>query len=405
MFLLFLTVIAAATGGCGDISLDTGGSGSGFLLASSVSAGDYHACAVSSGKVKCWGLNTSGQLGNNTVTSSLSPVLVSGITDAVQVSAGGRHTCARLSNGTAWCWGDNVDGQLGNGTFVDSLVPVQVSGLSGATSISSGASHTCAVLADGSLWCWGRNIDGQLGDASNTDSSSPVEVSGITTASAVAAGGSHTCARLTDSTLQCWGSNLVDQLGNIAFVAGSRNTPIAVTGINTAVSLSAGNSHTCAEIASPSRVRCWGNNVSGQLARLWPTLPLETSSPEAQNVASINTPAGVAAGLAHSCSVLTDNTVWCWGENFDGQLGNGSFAGFFPPNPSASATSTIVPVAVSGINSATQITAGLFHSCALLASNSVMCWGRNSSGQLGNGTGVTSLTPVLVTDTTGAGLQ
>ncbi|MBI2400283.1 MAG: hypothetical protein HYV23_04390, partial [Deltaproteobacteria bacterium] len=114
--LSFLTVIAAATGGCGDVSLDAGNNGSGSLLASSLSTGDFHSCAVSSGAVKCWGRNSSGQLGDDTVFDSFFPVLVTGMTDAVQVSAGGSHTCALFSDGTVWCWGNNADGQLGDGT-------------------------------------------------------------------------------------------------------------------------------------------------------------------------------------------------------------------------------------------------------------------------------------------------
>ncbi|MCC6503579.1 MAG: hypothetical protein IT362_10660 [Deltaproteobacteria bacterium] len=396
-FLLTLGLLPLA--GCGDVSL--GPEGASSLLASSLSAGDSHSCAITGGKVQCWGLNTSGQLGNGTSTSSLTPVFVSGITDAVQVQAGGKHTCARLSSGAVWCWGDNTEGQLGNGSFTSSLVPVLSTGVSSAVSVSAGGYHTCAVRADGRALCWGRNIEGQLGDARNITSNLPVQVFGITTASTISTGGAHTCARLADSTIQCWGSNTLDQLGNTALVAASRNTPIAVTGINTAVSISAGTGHSCAEVASPSRVRCWGDNFSGQLAREWtaqlfPDPPLMTS-PEALNVTGITTPNGAAAGYAHSCAALDDNTIRCWGENFDGQLGNGTVAGFIPPDPSASATSTIVPVTVSGITAATQVVTGQFHSCALLLNGTVMCWGRNSSGQLGDGTGVVAATPVEVT--------
>ena len=392
----FLTFTCAALSGCGDVSLGPGGVAS--LLATWLTAGDSHSCAVTGGKVQCWGLNTSGQLGDGTLSNALSPVFVTGITDAVQVSAGSRHTCARLSSGALWCWGENSEGQLGNGSFTDSLVPVQSTGVTDAISVSSGGSHTCAARAGGTVRCWGRNIEGQLGNATNTSSNLPVQVFGVTTASSVSAGGAHTCARLADSTVQCWGSNTLDQLGNTGLVAASRNTPIAVTGINTAVSISAGTGHSCAEVAFPSRIKCWGDNFSGQLARSWTIIfvppSVEMTSPQALEVTGITTPAGAAAGYAHSCGVLDDNTVRCWGENFDGQLGNGTVAGFIPPNASASDTSTIVPVTVSGITSATQVATGQFHSCALLLSGQIMCWGMNSSGQLGNGTGVVSATPV-----------
>lgn len=402
------SLMAFLLSGCGDLSLDGGADGSGFLLASSVDTGDNHSCAVSSGMVKCWGLNSSGQLGDNSAISSLTPVVVSGITDAVQVSAGSRHTCARLSNGTVWCWGDNVDGQLGNGSTTDSRVPVQVSGLSNATDISAGGGHTCAVRADGSSWCWGRNTEGQLGNSSNADSLVPAQVStglGVAPAASISAGGLHTCALLQDSTVSCWGSNLLNQLGNSGVTAVSRNIPVPVLSLTSAASISAGTAHTCAEVASPQGVRCWGSNSSGQLARTWqvsglpPFTPI-TSSPEALPVQGVSTPSEVAAGSSHSCTILTDNSVLCWGENADGQLGNGNFFGFVPPDGVFPATSTIVPVAVSGLSSASQVAGGQFHSCARLFTGQVMCWGRNTSGQLGDGTGILSATPVRVVEST-----
>lgn len=393
----FLTLTCAALSGCGDVSLAPGG-GVGALLASWLSCGDNHSCAVTEGKVQCWGRNTSGQLGNGSTTNALSPVFVSGITDAVEVSAGARHTCARLLGGTVWCWGDNTEGQLGNGSFTSSSVPVQSTGVASAVSVSAGGNHTCASRSNGTVLCWGRNIEGQLGNATFTSSNSAVQVSGLSTASAVSAGGAHSCAMLSDLTVQCWGSNSLNQLGSIGLIMAPRNTPVAVTGINTAVSISAGTGHNCAAVSSPTRVRCWGDNFNGQLAGSWTLqifpLPALTTDAEALNVPGITTPDNAAAGYAHSCALLADNTIMCWGENFDGQLGNGSVIGFIPPHPSASSTSTIVPVAVSSISTASQVSLGQFHSCALLLNGTVRCWGKNSSGQLGDGTGLVSTTPV-----------
>jgi hypothetical protein len=382
-------------------------------LASSVSAGDNHSCAVSSGTVKCWGRNNAGQLGNNTVFDEPAPVPVLGITDAVQVEAGGSHTCARLSNGTVWCWGGNVDGQLGNGTAAGSRVPVQVSGLTGATDISAGGNHTCAVLANGTAFCWGNNLNGQLGNGTNNDSRLPFAVSGITSARAVAAGGDHTCALLSDGTVRCWGSNRLEQLGTTSLLPGGRsNVPVIVTSVASAVNIAAGGSHTCVSVTSSgTRVRCWGDNFSGQLGSAWTVIAfpstVETTSNTPLTVNGITTPtSAVAAGLDHSCAIISsDRTVRCWGENENGQLGNFTTFGFVPPGAGASPSSTVFPITVSGINSATRVTAGLFHSCALLASNRVMCWGRNSAGQLGNGTFVSSVTPVLVTGIAGAAAQ
>lgn len=414
--LSFLTVIAAALAGCGDISLDADGNGSGFLLASSVSAGDEHSCAVSGGTVKCWGSNNSGQLGDDSIVNALSPVLVSGLPGTpAQVAAGGRHTCARLTDRTVWCWGENGNGQLGDNTTSDSRVPVQVQGINTAEDISAGGNHTCAVLADGTVRCWGDNLNGQLGNATNNDSSVPVPVSGINSVAAVAAGGIHTCALLTDGTVRCWGSNVLEQLGNAFLLPGSKsNVPVTATSVISAVNITAGANHNCVSVTSPNtRVRCWGDNFSGQLGLPWPLIftpapVFETTSNEPLTVNGITGATGsIAAGLDHSCAaVSSDNTVRCWGDNGAGQLGN------FTPSPNiglpgtgAPPFSTAIPVTVSGINSATQVTSGLSHTCALLASSRVLCWGQNTSGQLGDGSFIPSITPVLVSDSTGAGAQ
>lgn len=410
---LFLTFLLAALAGCGDISLN-GADGGDFLLATSVSSGDFHTCAVSDGAVKCWGRGSSGQLGNNLTADALVPVLVSDLPGrAVEVASGGRHTCARLDNGQVWCWGENSDGQLGNSTFSGSRVPVQVTGITTAASISAGGFHTCALLTDGTLRCWGNNVRGQLGNNSLTDSNAPVLVTNIpATVRAVAAGGAHTCAILSDETVRCWGSNAFEQLGNASLFPGATSrVPVEVTGVAGAQTIASGTNHSCVTVTIPgTRVRCWGDNFSGQLGSAWTIIAFpfvfETTSNQALTVNSITTPLGsISAGADHSCAVLTNGTVSCWGENASGQLGNGSIAGFVPPGAGASISSTVFPVSASSINSATQVSAGQFHTCALLSGGRVMCWGSNSFGQLGDGTTATALTPVLVADTPTAGLR
>ena len=217
-----------------------------ITTATSVSArhGD-HACAtLADGTVQCWGSNGDGQLADGTTIYRLTPVLVSGITTATSVSAGGSmsgsHTCAMLADGTVQSWGYNGNGQLGDGTTTDRLTPVLVSGITTATSVSTGGAHTCAMLADGTVQCWGYNLDGRLGDGTKTNRLTPVLVSGITTATSVSAGGSHNCAMLADGTVQCWGYNDKGQLGNNATT--SSNIPVQVLGITTTTSVSAGGS-------------------------------------------------------------------------------------------------------------------------------------------------------------------
>lgn len=409
---LILAALAATFAGCGDVTLG-GLNGSDPLLATSLSSGDSHTCAVSGGHVKCWGKGSSGQLGNGFSVDSRVPVLVTGLPAlAVQVASGGKHTCALLDNGEVWCWGDNSDGQLGNSTFTGSSSPVQTTGITTATSLSAGANHTCALLADGSLRCWGNNLRGQLGNNSSTDSNLPVAVLNLTLpVLAVAAGGTHTCAILSDRTVTCWGFNDFEQLGNSSLSIGATSrVPVVVTNVSGAQSITSGSNHSCATVNVPSTsIVCWGNNASGQLGKQWTEIAFpfifEKTSNDALTVNNITSPLGsISAGSEHTCAVLTDGTINCWGENSSGQLGNGTIIGFTPPGVDASSSSTVFPVPVSGVASATQVSSGLFHTCAI-DSGRVLCWGYNASGQLGDGTLSNALTPVQVGDVASSSLR
>lgn len=407
--------LAALSAGCGDVSVSgTGGlNGSDPLLATSLSSGDAHTCAVSGGFVKCWGKGSSGQLGNEFSVDSRVPVLVTGLpAPAVQVSSGSRHTCALLDNNQVWCWGNNSDGQLGNSTFLGSSSPVQVTGITTATGVSAGGDHTCAVLSGGALRCWGKNLRGQLGNNSQTDSNIPVAVSNIALpVVALSAGGTHTCAILSDQTVRCWGSNDFEQLGNTSLFPGTTSrVPVVVSNVSGAIGITAGANHSCAAVTSPGpRIMCWGNNLSGQLGKEWTAIAFpfifERTSNDALTVNNITSPQGsVSAGAEHTCAVLTDGTIACWGENAFGQLGSGTNIGFTPPNVDASTSSTVFPVPASGVTGATQVSSGLFHTCAIAAGR-VLCWGFNASGQLGDGTLSDAFTPVQVGDAPAASLR
>jgi len=326
-----------------------------------------------------WGLNNAGQLGNGTTTISALYGGVSGLgTGVVQVSAGANFGPAVTSAGTVRAWGDNTWGQLGNGTVNGSLTPVQVTGLSGIIQVAAGSDFGLALRSDGTVWGWGRDGFGQLGDGQGYYYQlTPVQVTGLTGVTKIAAGGSFGLALRNDGTVWAWGDNPVGELGNGTTTRSL--APVQVKGLSHVTSIAAGGWASLAIRASGitalTTLWAWGGNLDGQLGDGTTTNHL---TPE--QVTGITAPgiAAITAGEDFAEALGSDGSVWGWGDDQVGQLG------FAPP---AASFLILKPVETTGAGSLiTQLSAGAGHTLALQSNGTVLAWGANEWGELGNGT-------------------
>ena len=369
-------------------------------------AGSDHTCGVErvTGNAWCWGVNSSGQLGDGTSgyggfgANRTAPVPVAGGRVFASLAVGAYHTCGLVAGtGRAWCWGYNASGQVGDGTSGDGysgaerIVPVPVAGATAFASLVAGYGHTCGVEAgSGKAWCWGFNGYGQLGDGtsgnggSSANRTAPVEVAGGRLFSSLAAGGQFTCGvEQATGKAWCWGWNDIGQMGDGTSI--NRTAPEAVAGERVFGSLVAGYMHTCGIETGTARAWCWGGNPFGGLGVGTSGNGSSTANQvEPVAVTGGKTFASLSAGHFHTCGVEQGTSkAWCWGYNSAGQVGDGASA-TSAYDFTANRTS---PIAVTGQRMFASLVAGANHSCGVeQGTGKAWCWGYNGTGQLGDGT-------------------
>jgi alpha-tubulin suppressor-like RCC1 family protein len=440
---------------------------------SKVSAGSLHTCAIrTDNKLYCWGRNNDGQLGIGSTTEQFTPVQVGSGATWSGISAGDNHTCGQ--RGTAvYCWGSNEFGQVGNsGTGVDALSPVLITAPGGAiwAYAQAGNDYSCG-LATGKVFCWGSGNVGRLGNGSTADVGAPSQVTspGATGWSGLSVGSDFSCA-LRSGSMYCWGYNGFGQFGSGTTT--NNSTPQLNTGGSSWTSVVTGYHHACG--FKSANLFCWGDGYEGATgqgeqgilpdpaavtaAGFTPSILMDTSSSRITWVIASNgklwgwgrffdkvpdvTQVGVAttwkaptAGLRHFCGLQGTGSLWCWGQNTDGRVGDGTTIrrtaavqigvatdwtavgaggvhtcgiralamycwgsnadGRVGANTATASYSA--PTAVSGTNNNwASVSVGTFHTCGIRTTGTLWCWGRNSTGQLGVGSFVEKLLPTQV---------
>lgn len=392
-------------GGAGPGMGGFGGTGSDPTSVVQLSAGSAHTCArLSNGKVRCWGTPTflpgaagsalgyanTDTIGDDETPASAGDVEVGG--DVIQITAGTEHTCALLANGGVRCWGAGDFGRLGYGNTVSlgddetpaSVGDVEVGG--DVVQIAAGHVHTCALLANGAVRCWGYGGSGALGygnafsigDDETPASAGDVDVGGE--AIQITAGTYHTCALLAAGGVRCWGNAAHGQLGYGNTVSiGDDETPASAGDVDVGddvAEISSHADHTCA-LLSTGAVRCWGRGLEGALGYGNTDRVGDDETPASAGDVAVGAEATQIHARLHTCAVLANAAVRCWGPSYYGALGyaNTSWIGDDEIPASAGSVDVGGPVV--------QLTLGDLHTCALLESGEVRCWGAFAKGQLG----------------------
>lgn len=323
-----------------------------------VSAGSLHTAAVRpDGILWNWGFNSYGQLGDNTTTYRSTPVtnLVS-VNNWRSVACGRDHTCGIKTNGNLWTWGRNNEGQLGDNTTTNRITPITIfsSSLSWKD-VEGGTAHTVAIQTDGTIWGWGRNVEGQIGDGTNTQRNAPTRIGSANDWKQISCGGYQTSAIKKDGSLWVWGKNNFGQLGTNDKV--NRLTPVTTyLGGNDWKQVSVGGGHIAA-VKVNGTLWLWGRNTEGQLGD---NTGLERITPITLFGGGTNWKS-VSSGNAHTAAIKGDGTLWLWGYNSDGQIGDNTNINRLTP------VTTFF-----GGNSWKQVASGSTHTVAVLYSDNVL---------------------------------
>jgi len=363
----------------------------------SVAAGLNHSCAITAVRaVKCWGDNMFGQLGTGDFDSSATARTVAGLGDVTRVQAGRDHTCALTTAGEVWCWGDNGFGQLGTGGR-STTTPVRISTLSSVVQITARDFTTCALTSNAVLFCWGRNAEGELGVGDRNPRYEPAQVVfpvGVRI-SQVSAGSRHTCAVSTMGELWCWGSATGSRLGVFDSVRSLTPTKVvAEVGTDKLVSVAAGWAATCT-LNVAGEAYCFGTNSYGGLG--------DGRFSESPIPAPVVMPRGVTVRgpidmSEHFCMIGSDDKAYCFGRNDARQAASIDQLSVMW----ATTVNTSTTAAVTFGDGVQALSVGTMHSCALLRSGAITCWGSNDAGQLGDGNSSPAQPPVRALDVVGA---